>query len=239
MKEIFSIDSAVVYQEGKWKQRKQTVDMTDEHALPFITISREFGCLGYNLGQTISQILNDEFRHAPRWAIYERNILERLTEDMHISYELAETLTEKAKGSMADYFRMTFSKYPPEAVVYRKLVEIIRLIAANGHAIIIGRVGNVITRDLPKGYHVRIIASSEKKIQNIRNQFNVSRKEAKQILAHRGEERELFLLKRLKVDTTDPSIYDLVINTTDYTIEETARLIIKGMEFSGLTVNPD
>ncbi len=234
MKNIFSIDSATVYQEANWKRRKQTVEMMDDRAMPFITISREYGCLGYNVGKTVSKILNDEFKQTPPWSVFERKILKHLTEDMHISLELAETLTDRAKSSMADYFRMTFSNYPPEAVVYRKLVEIMRLIAVNGHAVIIGRVGNVITRDLPKGFHVRIIASSEKKIQNIKNHFNVSRKEAKQILLRKGETREEFLLKHLKVDMTDPSLYDLVINTTDYTVEETAHLIIRGMESYGL-----
>jgi cytidylate kinase len=234
MKNIFSIDSATVYQEANWKRRKDTVEMTGDRATPFITISREYGCLGFYVGKAVTKILNDEFKQDPPWSVYERKILKHLTEDMHISLELAETLTDRAKSSMADYFRMTFSNYPPEAVVYKKLVEIIRLIAANGHAVIVGRVGNVITRDLPNGFHVRIIASPEKKIQNIKAHFNVSRKEAKQILARKGETREHFLLKHLKVDMTDSSLYDLVINTTEYTVEQTARLVITGMQSYGL-----
>jgi hypothetical protein len=233
MKEILSIDHALVYQECNWKLRKK-VDMEGKHALPFITISREYGCLGYNVGQAIVNIFNDQNRDDPRWVLYARNVLERLSEDMDISYELAETLTEKAKGSMTDYLRVIFSTYPPEAVVYRKLVEIMRIIAANGHAVIIGRVANVITKDLPKGFHVRIIASPEKKIQNIINQYNISQKEAKKILEQKSEEREKFFLKRLKVDTTDPALYDLVINATNYTINDTAKLIIGGMESAGI-----
>jgi len=234
MKEIFTIDHALTYQEGNWKQRKKTVDMSGKHALPFITIAREYGCLGYNLGLAISKIFNRDFEHEPLWTVFDRKILERLMEDLNISYQLAETLTGKAKGSMADYFRMSFSKYPPEAVVYRKLVEAMRIIAANGHAILIGRVSNVVTRDLAKGFHVRIIASVDKRIQNVSKQFDISRKEAKKIIDKRGEEREKFFLKRLRVDMSDPSLYDLIINTTSYSIDDTAQLIIRGMESAGL-----
>jgi cytidylate kinase len=234
MKEIFTIDHALSYQEGNWKQRKKTVNMSGKRALPFVTISREFGCLGYFVGQSVAAILNKDYRHEPLWTVFDKNILDRLVTDFNISYELAETLTEKAKGSMADYFRMSFSKYPPEAVVYRKLVETMRIIAANGHAVIIGRVSNVVTRDLPKGYHVRITASTQKKIRNISKQFDITQNEAKKIVEKGEEDREKFLLKRLKVDMTKPTYYDLLINTTDYTTDETAQLIIKGMESAGL-----
>jgi cytidylate kinase len=134
---------------------------------------------------------------------------------------------------MADFLQTTFSKYLSEVMVYKKLVETIRIIAANGHAVIIGRVGNVITGDLDNGYHVRLIASDEKKMENISGHLNISKKEAKDILAKKGEVREQFILKRLKVDMTDPAMYDVIINMNSLNFEETARLILKGMEISG------
>ena len=234
MKEIFSIDSAIAYQEKNWKLRKKTVSMTGKESLPFITISREYGCLGYHVGVEAAKLLNELCRPDQQWAVFERHLLDRLMADMHISRELAETLTDKGKSFMADYFRITFSNYPPEALVYTKLVETIRILAANGHAVIIGRVGNVITKDMPLGYHVRLIASREKRAENISRQFKISMKEAKAVLQQKGEAREEFILKRLKVDMSDPQQYSLVINTTDLTIEATARLIGKGMEFAGL-----
>ncbi len=233
MKEIFSIDHAVSYQENNWKIRKKTIDMTGSRALPFLTISREFGCLGYRVGEAIADIFNREYRHDPQWTVFDRGLLDHLMKDMNISYELAETLTDKARNAMEYFFKTSFSKYPPEAVVYRKLVETIRILAANGHAIIIGRVGNVITKDLPQGYHVRLYASHEKKLENISIQFKVNNSEARDILGKKGEAREQFLLKHLAVDMNDPAIYNLMINTSDLTIEETARFIINGMSYSG------
>ncbi len=234
MKEIFSMDSAISYQESNWKSRKKTVDMGNKKSLPFLTISREYGCLGYSVGEALADIFNKEQRHDPMWAVYERGIIDHLMKDMNISYELAETLTDKARNAMDYFFKTSFRKYPPEAMVYRKLVETIRILAANGHAIIIGRVGNVITRDLPRGYHVRLFASAEKKLENLCNQFNIKKSEAREILEKKGEVREQFLLKHLTVDLNDPSIYNIMINTTDLSIEDTARFIIKGMEHSGI-----
>jgi len=43
MKEIFSIDSAIAYQEKHWKLRKKTVSMTEKESLTYMTISREYG----------------------------------------------------------------------------------------------------------------------------------------------------------------------------------------------------
>ncbi len=233
MKEIFSLDKAIAYQEKNWKQRKNSVDMGEKNALPFLTISREYGCLAHSVGDEISGILNKEYPHDPIWTVYDRNLLDRIMNDMHISFQLAETLTDKARGSMADFLQNIVSKYPPEVAVYKKLVETIRTIAAIGHAIIIGRVGNVITGNLAHGYHVRLIASQEKKIENIRERFNVTKKEAKEILLKKGEVREQFILNRLKVDMTDPAMYNVVINVSHLDFNETARLILKGMETSG------
>lgn len=234
MKEIFSIDSAIAYQEKNWKHRKKTVNMSEKESLPFITISREYGCLGYNVGVEAAKILNTKYRPDNAWTVFERHLLDRVMEDMHISRELAETLTDKGKSFMADYFRTTFSSYPPEAAVYKKLVETIRILAANGHAVIIGRVGNVITKDMPRGFHVRLIASEGRKIENISRQFNISKKEAKDVLAKKGEAREEFILKRLKVNMADPAQYSVVINTTDLSLEATAQLVVRGMELTGL-----
>ena len=229
MKNIFAFDSAVSYQEDHWKLRKRSVDMSEENALPFITISREYGCLGYAVGEALAELLNTEHKHEQRWDLYDRNLLDRLMDDMHLSRELAETLTSRAQSSMADYLKNVLSDYPPEVMVYEKLIETIRTIAANGHAIIIGRVGNVITRDMPRGFHVRLVAGEEKKIDNLSKLCGLSRQEAKKVLAEKGDVRDQFILKRLKVDITDPHLYDLVINATRYSGEGTARLIIPGI----------
>ncbi len=234
MKEIFSIDSAISYQENNWKLRKKTIEMAGARALPFLTISREYGCLGFRVGEAIAGVFNLKYHHEPQWTVYDRGILDHLMKDLNISRSLVETLTDRARDAMDYFYKTTFEKYPPEALVYKKLIETIRILAANGHAIIIGRVGNVITQDLPGGYHVRLLASKEKKMENISAQFNVSRNEARDILAKKGEEREQFILKRLTVDLNDPAIYNLIINTSEITLEDTVALIIKGMEYSGI-----
>ena len=234
MKNIFAFDSAVSYQEDHWKQRKRSVDMSEEDALPFVTISREYGCLGYALGEALAELLNSGRKNERRWDLYDRNLLDRLMEDMHLSRELAETLTSRAQSSMEDYLKIVLSNYPPEVMVYKKLIETIRTIAANGHAIIIGRVGNVITRDMPRGFHVRLIAGEEKKIDNLGKLCGLSHQEAKKVLAEKGDVRDQFILKRLKVDISDPHLYDLVINATHYTSEGMARLILAGMRSAGI-----
>ena len=235
MKEIFSIDSAIAYQEKNWKLRKKTVNMSEKGSLPFITISREYGCLGYNVGVEAANILNQKYRPDNSWTVFERHLLDRVMEDMHISRELAETLTDTGKSFMADYFRMTFSSYPPEAAVYKKLVETIRILAANGHAVIIGRVGNVITKDMPRGFHVRLIASEKQEDRkHQRGSSTYRRKRQKTCSRKKARPGKQFILKRLKVNMADPAQYSIVINTTDLSLEATAQLVVRGMELTGL-----
>ena len=84
------------------------------------------------------------------------------------------------------------------------------------------------------------VSGTKKDVKAIRREGDIPAvmyapgQEAKKIIDKRGEEREKFFLKRLRVDMSDPSLYDLIINTTSYSIDDTAQLIIRGMESAGL-----
>ena len=43
------------------------------------------------------------------------------------------------------------------------------------------------------------------------------------------------MLKHITVDLNDPTIYNIMINTSGLSIGETARLIVDGMSFAGIS----
>jgi len=147
---------------------------------------------------------------------------------------LTETLTHTARSKMTDLFQTTFSKFPPQVAVYRKLAEVVRTLAINGHVVIVGRAGNVITREMPYGLHVRIVAPMSYKVKRIAAMLKVSQAEAREIIEKKEMDRESFIKNFLKFDPEDPHNYDVVINNENFAVDELARLIIDTMKRKGI-----
>lgn len=111
-----------------------------------------------------------------------------------------------------------------------------------GDVIILGRGGQVILRDRPGVFHIRIEAPLEDRIQRVRQRLSQSEHSFSSSLEARRASQDLIAandlasadyLKRLyAVDWSDTMLYDLVINTHNLLSKVAARAII-GLVQSG------
>lgn len=230
-----------------WHERKDKIDrpqkiiarikesnLPKKDYYPFVTISREYGCGGFEVAEKLSSILNSEYNFKNPWAAYDKKVLDTVMDDMGICQCLAETLTTSARRSLTEFIQTAFSDFPSQVSIYKKLVETIILLAENGHVVIVGRAGNVITRDMKSGFHVRLVADLEWRIDRIASMFRISRHESREMINKKSKERDIYMKKYVKFDITDPHNYHLFINNSLYSSEEVARLIIEGMKLKGL-----
>jgi cytidylate kinase len=227
-----SLDKYINAQFKYWRHQKNTITTPVlKSQRQFITISREYGCSGYAIAKEIIKILNgaDE-KPEPLWAAYERGVLDRVMKDMGLSSHLARTLTDNAKKDMTDILKTAFSNLPPQVAVYQKLAETIRLLAANGNVVIVGRASNVITRGMAGGFHVMIVAPMEYKIKNIMKFKGITKKEAEKLVIENTARRENYIKEYVRFDVTNPHNYDLLINLSRNTINGVAQLIIEGLK---------
>jgi cytidylate kinase len=168
------------------------------------------------------------------WLAFDRKVIDRIMEDMGVSRKLAETLTTNTQSQMATFFNSVFASYPSQVAVHRKLAEIIRTLTLNGYVIIVGRGGNIISRDLPKGFHVRLVAPMEWKIARIAKITGKKPKEAEKIIIKKSAARDDFYREYMKFDPADPVHYDMVINNARYASGEAAKVIEAAMISRGL-----
>ncbi len=245
MNDYKSINNNVNKQVKYWHERKHKIDTPrkvftkkDEtikkEFLPFITISREYGCGGYEVGRKIAEILNSDENIELPWAAYDKKILNDVLNDMGICQCLGETLTSNARTALTEILQTAFSNFPSQVSVYKKLVETIILMAENGHVILVGRAANVFTKNMEKGFHVRLVADLDWRIERISSIFDISRAKAKDMILKKSKERENYVKKYVKFDLSDPHNYHLVINDAKYESDEVARLIIEGMKIKKL-----
>jgi len=193
---------------------------------PFITISRQYGCIAYALADRLAQRLNAEF---PEWnfTIYDRKILEMMVENEPIKADVINSLSERTRGVIEDWIGDLLAERPPEMRVFNHLATTLCSIAALGQAIIVGRGGAAITQKIPTGIHVCIIAPIDWRIENLRNYPDRASKASMEIVKQADKERESFVKKYLGVDVNDPGLYHLVMNSALVTIEEQVELIVK------------
>ncbi len=228
-----ALDKYINAQVKYWQQQKHSLTIPPEKKSlrQFITISREYGCSGYGIAKEIVSIMNGgDTAPEPLWAAYERQVLDRVMEEMELSSHLVKTLTDDALRDFSDILKSAFSDLPPQVAVYQKLAQTIRILAAHGNVIIVGRASNVITRGMSGGYHVMLVAPMEYKIENVMKFKNVSKKEAEKMVIENTARRENYIKEYVRFNVTDPHNYDLAINLVDTNVQGVAKLIIEGMK---------
>ena len=229
------IDSQVRY----WKERKDAIEKVEfsEEAekknKPFITLSREYGVGAFELAEKVVHAINEKNKPIPEWAAYDRTLLDKIENDLGLSGSLAETLTDTARKKMTDFLQTSFSTFPPQVAVFRKLVETIRTLAVTGNVVIVGRAGNIITRDMIKGFHVRIIAPLGYRAERISRTHNVSHKEAERLIIEKDSKRDGFIKEFVKFDNAQPLNYHLVVNLGQMSVDEAAVVIVDAMKACG------
>jgi cytidylate kinase len=109
------------------------------------------------------------------------------------------------------------SGVPPEYVPRLDYLELLTTIlldqATRGHAMIVGRGGQMVLRDRPKVLHVQVIARFETRVYNIIKREGIKWREAAHRVRRADEQRAGYLRRFYNVDWLDPSLYDLVICT--------------------------
>ena len=230
-----SMEKYISAQVNYWKQQKEKLSASEKtNSLPFITISREYGCGGYDIARSLVEIFNKEMKQTPNWAAYNRELLDKVMDDMGLSQSLAETLTGTARSSLTNLLQTSFSSFPTQVSVHKKLAETVMLLALNGNVVIVGRGSNIITRSIKNGYNVRLVAPLNWRTEQIVNKMNISKQDAARLIAEKTKQRDTYLKEYLKFDVADPHNYQLIINNADHSIDQAARIIIESMKIKGL-----
>jgi cytidylate kinase len=213
-----------------WSQQKNAIaNIEEKPKKPFITLSREYGVGAFEVAGKLVETLNSIKKPVPEWAAYDKELLNKVSEDLGLSKSLADTLTSNARNQLTEFFQTSFSKFPTQVAVYRKLAETVTTMAYNGNVIIVGRAGNVITKGLSNGFHVRMIAPAKWKINRLNQLYGMPVKEAEQAIVKKDKERDSYIREFLKFDNADPINYHMVLNMGDMTSEEASKIIAEAM----------
>jgi hypothetical protein len=189
---------------------------------PTITISRRFGCEAVPLCERLKDLLDEATGES--WNIFDKALLERVSQDEHLSMDLLENLGGPSRA--ADAIGSLFSGHVSHNEAFRRLARHLMLIAQAGNAIIVGRGGAIITAPLRNCYHFRLDASVQFCIASTMRRLEVSEKEAAEMLREYDRMREAFIDGCLHASVRDLAHYHAVFNRDRSGIEEIAVSIV-------------
>jgi hypothetical protein len=93
-----------------------------------------------------------------------------------------------------------------------------------------GLAGHFLLQGIPHVLKVRIIADLDNRIREEMRRENISAEEARQVLVKDDEERRKWSLALYKIDTWDPTLYDMVLHIKTITVEDAVDLIRATLE---------
>jgi len=103
--------------------------------------------------------------------------------------------------------------------------SILRNMAIEGNAVVLGRGGQIELKDRTDLLRVRIISNFEDRLSRIEREEGVARAQAAKMLKESDRKRCQYTKHFFLADCNDPEIYDIVINTSRISPDAAARLI--------------
>lgn len=183
--------------------------------MPVITVSRQLASLGDEISQKVAQILHYDF-------IEKEKIAKALA-----TYGLPEPELEKfdeKKPPLWDSLQIQRRKF------LHFLQAVIFDFAQKDNVIIAGRGGQVLLKNLPGVFHVRVVAPLEERVRRMSQQSGGDEKQALRVLRRSDRDSAGFIRSFFDVDWNDPALYDLVINTQKLTVETAVNFILQSIQ---------
>jgi cytidylate kinase len=201
---------------------------------PVITVSREHGCFGKEIAQSLVKKINKKnmgIAGKPPWNLISKEIFFEASKELKIHPEQIRKLLISEEKNFIETFVASFTDkyYIHNARIIGVFKRVIRNIADNGNVVILGRGGVAITKDIPKSLHIFLEAPLEWRAVRISVKRNVSLEEAKKEI-HDIDKRRINFISQIQKRGSDYTKYDLTFNCMSFTQSEICDIIIKAAE---------
>jgi hypothetical protein len=211
-------------------------DEPRREAGPFVTISRQYGCAGYLVGQLLIEQLNRRLPDPDQqgWRIFNKYILNQLATETNLAVELLERERRSKPSVVLDFFRsFAAERIPSGAEIRKKITILMRGLALGGRAVFVGQGGVLATGDIPRGLSVRLEAPREWRIREIAAQQGVDQDRAGAIIEEKELEREY--LRKLYAQQSPREIpFQLTYDCSAFTTPQIALHLVQALELRGL-----
>jgi cytidylate kinase len=224
----------VQYMKNRFKDEAVHSKKNQSKGGPTVTISREYGCPAKRLAGMLSSALNriELNNHSKNhWQWIGKEILDESARELNLKSDMIREVANKNVSGVVDDIVMSLSHkyYPGDEKVKKTIGEVIRSFAVQGHAIIVGRGGVSIARDIPNSLHIKIQSPLEWRVNDVSKRQMIplveARKKIQSIDSHRTKIREYFEGGKI-----DDGAFDVIFNYMSLDEEDIISAIVTLME---------
>jgi cytidylate kinase len=189
---------------------------------PTITISREFGCEAYPMGECLKGLLEKKTGHD--WILMDKGLLEEVAKNHNLSEKILQCLGQKTR--ILDEILATFSpRWKSEKDHFGLLCKHVVSVAEKGNVIIIGRGSAIVTQSMKNCHHFRLFGSQAFKVRSIARRLGISEMEAESYVENKQKQRDAFIRDFLDRDARDMRFYNMIFNNDKNSPERIAQTI--------------
>ncbi|MFH1487971.1 MAG: cytidylate kinase-like family protein [Pseudomonadota bacterium] len=184
--------------------------------MSLVTISSSMGCGGAEIAKLVAEGLKLE--------LYDDKRLQEEAIKMGITSEDLKGFDEKAPG----FFDRILNSKPEAYLDYMEAV--VYEVSQRGEGVILGHGSQILLQDFGCALHVLIHAPESTRLQNLMDRQGLSAKAAEKLIWKSDHEKKGFFRFAFHKEASDPSHYDLTINTEKLSGESAAKLVMEAAE---------
>lgn len=200
--------------------------------IPVITISRQYGSQGHEVGQKVAEKLSIPY--------FDKSLIALAAQQSGFSEAAFEYADEKA-GSSLLYSMVTSgmgvaariagtNELPINDKLFLIQSDIIRDAADKGPCVIVGRCSNYILREYPNVFKVFIHANKEDRVKHAIEVDGIDANKAADFVTKRDKQRANYYNFYSSLRWDDINAYNLTLDTSLFSVDEAADIIIKAIE---------
>jgi cytidylate kinase len=193
---------------------------------PVITISRLTGCDGREVAAALVAQLN--LRHnTNKWKWIDKDIIYHAAHELKTDTNRVETYYQgKTMNDMSEMIMAFSGTFVSDSSVKKAIKEVVLSIAREGHAVIIGRGGVAITRDMTNALHIRLVAPLYWRVENVMRKKSMIIEKAEEYVIETDEKRNKMIVSFLdKKPLSIDYLFDSTLNRSSFSIDQLSALI--------------
>jgi len=222
-----SIEELINRQLNRWEmERRQRAEEIEKGVAPeikpIVTVSRQRGSRGAYIAERLADQLGYQLLY--------REIIDEICKSSGYRRRIIESLDDRVRSRMELWFEGIFKgMYIDASDYFKQLYRIIMSVSEHGGVVVVGRAANfMLSRD--HGFHVRVVAAKPRRIANLVQYEQLTPEQAEGEIRQYDKSRGEFVESNFHMNIDDPSVYDLVLNTTYLDVDEAVRIAELGMQ---------
>ncbi len=197
-----------------------------------ITIGRQFGSAGREIGEKVAQHYNIK--------CYDKELLSRAAKESGFCEEMIQNHDERPTNSFLynlvmdtysfGYNSSSFVDMPISHKVFLAQFDTIKKVAEEGPCVIVGRCADYALAEAKNCLHIFIYGDEETKVSRIMSRYSLSEAKAREMIIKKDKQRQSYYNYYSSKKWGRADSYDLCVNSSVLGVEGTVKLIIQYIE---------